>query len=127
MSLVLTLVAGIRRLLAKMIGARCPPEIGLRYRGLANRRGSGASFRREDLLRSGGFMADLKVIAEKAINDLATGLLPTLIDQLSLQHPGLVFELALGDPPTLQKRDLLGRKVEVAIMRSEAHELEEGL
>jgi DNA-binding transcriptional LysR family regulator len=59
--------------------------------------------------------------------NLATGLLPTLIDQLTRQYPGLVFELALGDPPTLQRRDLLGRKVEVAIMRSEAHELAEGL
>jgi DNA-binding transcriptional LysR family regulator len=53
--------------------------------------------------------------------------LPILIEQLSRQYPNLVFDLALGDPPTLQKRDLLGRKVEVAIMRSEAHELEEGL
>lgn len=59
--------------------------------------------------------------------NLATGLLPTLVDQLSRRHPGLIFDLALGDPPTLQKRDLLGRKVELAIMRSEAHELEEGL
>lgn len=59
--------------------------------------------------------------------NLATGLLPTLIDRLSRQYPGLVFDLALGDPPTLQKRDLLGRKVEVAIMRSEVHELSEGL
>lgn len=59
--------------------------------------------------------------------NLATGLLPTLVDQLSQKYPGLVFKLALGDPPTLQKRDLLGRKVELAIMRSEVHELEEGL
>jgi DNA-binding transcriptional LysR family regulator len=59
--------------------------------------------------------------------NLATGLLPTLIDRLSRQYPGLVFELALGDSPTLQKRDLLGRKVELAIMRSEPHELAEGL
>src|SRR4051812_25770353 len=59
--------------------------------------------------------------------NLATGLLPTLIEKLSRQHPGLVFDVALGDPPTLQKRDLLGRKVEVAIMRSETHELQEGL
>jgi DNA-binding transcriptional LysR family regulator len=59
--------------------------------------------------------------------NLATGLLPTLIDELSRQYPGLAFELALGDPPTLQKRDLLGRRVELAIMRSEGHELDEGL
>ena len=55
------------------------------------------------------------------------GLLPTLIDQLSRQYPNIVFEVAIGDAPTLQKRDLLGRKVEVALMRTEAHELEEGL
>jgi DNA-binding transcriptional LysR family regulator len=59
--------------------------------------------------------------------NLATGLLPTLVDRLSRQYPGLVFELAIGDPPTLQRRDLLGRKVELAIMRSEVHELDEGL
>lgn len=59
--------------------------------------------------------------------NLATGLLPTLIEQLSRRYPRLVFELALGDPPTLQKRDLLGRRVELAIMRSEVHELDEAL
>lgn len=59
--------------------------------------------------------------------NLATGLLPTLVDQLSRQYPRLIFELAIGDPPTLQRRDLLGRKVELAIMRSEAHELDDGL
>ena len=58
---------------------------------------------------------------------LAMGLLPTLIDQLSRQYPNIVFEVAIGDAPTLQKRDLLGHKVEVALMRIEAHELEEGL
>jgi DNA-binding transcriptional LysR family regulator len=59
--------------------------------------------------------------------NLATGLLPTLINRLSRQYPGLVYELAIGDSPTLQKRDLLGRRVELAIMRSEIHELGEGL
>jgi DNA-binding transcriptional LysR family regulator len=59
--------------------------------------------------------------------NLATGLLPTLIEELSRRYPGLVFELALGDPPTLQRRDLLGRRAELAIMRSEAHELDENL
>lgn len=59
--------------------------------------------------------------------NLATGLLPTLIEELSRRYPRLVFDLALGDPPTLQRRDLLGRRVELAIMRAEAHELDEGL
>jgi DNA-binding transcriptional LysR family regulator len=59
--------------------------------------------------------------------NLATGLLPTLIEELSRRYPRLVFDLALGDPPTLQRRDLLGRRVELAIMRSEVHELDESL
>src|SRR3954465_8186702 len=58
---------------------------------------------------------------------LAAWLLPALIDQLSRQYPNIVFEVALGDAPTLQKRDLLGRQVEVALMRTEAHELWDGL
>ena len=59
--------------------------------------------------------------------NLATGLLPTLVDQLSRRHPRLVFDISLGDPPTLQQRDLLGRKAELAIMRSQAGSLDESL
>jgi DNA-binding transcriptional LysR family regulator len=59
--------------------------------------------------------------------NLSTGLLPTLIDQLTRRHPGIAFEVALGDPPTLQQRDLLGRKVELAIMRTASENLEESL
>jgi DNA-binding transcriptional LysR family regulator len=49
---------------------------------------------------------------------LATGLLPRLIDQFTRKFPRIVFDVTLGDPPTLQQRDLLGRKVELAIMRT---------
>jgi DNA-binding transcriptional LysR family regulator len=58
---------------------------------------------------------------------LATGLLPTLIDQFTRRYPRIVFEVALGDPPTLQQRDLLGRNVELAIMRTATQSLNSGL
>jgi DNA-binding transcriptional LysR family regulator len=49
--------------------------------------------------------------------NLSTGLLPTLIDRLTQRYPRLSFDVALGDPAILQQRDLLGRRVELAIMR----------
>jgi DNA-binding transcriptional LysR family regulator len=59
--------------------------------------------------------------------NLATGLLPALIDQLTRRYPRIIFDVVLGDPPTLQQRDLLGRKVELAIMRTATLDLDEGL
>jgi DNA-binding transcriptional LysR family regulator len=50
---------------------------------------------------------------------LATGLLPTLIDRLGRRHPRLTYEVVIADPKTLRERDLTGRNVEVAIMRTE--------
>jgi DNA-binding transcriptional LysR family regulator len=58
---------------------------------------------------------------------LATGLLPRLIDQLTRKYPRIIFDVALGDPPTLQQRDLLGRRVELAIMRTAIQDLDEEL
>ena len=58
---------------------------------------------------------------------LATGLLPRLIDQFTRKYPRIIFDITLGDPPTLQQRDLLGRKVELAIMRTAIEELDEEL
>jgi DNA-binding transcriptional LysR family regulator len=58
---------------------------------------------------------------------LATGLLPRLIDQLTRKYPRIMFDVALGDPPTLQQRDLLGRKVELAIMRTAIQDLDQEL
>jgi DNA-binding transcriptional LysR family regulator len=49
---------------------------------------------------------------------LATGLLPALIDWLSRRHPRLTYEIVIADPKTLRERDLRGRNVEVAIMRT---------
>src|SRR5262249_44203874 len=67
---------------------------------------------------------DLRIGCE---DNLATGLLPALIDQLARRHPRIAFEVALGDPPTLQQRDLLGRRVELAIMRTATLTHQEGL
>jgi DNA-binding transcriptional LysR family regulator len=58
---------------------------------------------------------------------LATGLLPTLIHHFGRRYPRIVFDITLGDPPTLQQRDLLGRKVELAIMRTTTETWDERL
>src|SRR5215212_5561958 len=60
-------------------------------------------------------------------DNLSTGLLPTLIDQTTRQYPRLLFDVALGDPRTLQQRDLLGRRVELAIMRIADENLDQDL
>ena len=59
--------------------------------------------------------------------NLATGLFPTLIDGLAKQYPRLVFEMIIADPKTLRERDLRGRRIEVAIMRTAPRELEDDL
>lgn len=59
--------------------------------------------------------------------NLSTGLLPTLIDGLTQRYPKLLFDVALGDPATLQQRDLLNRKVELAIMRIAIADLDQAL
>ena len=51
---------------------------------------------------------------------LATGLLPALIDRLSRRHPRFTYEIVIADPTTLRERDLRGRNVDVALMRTEA-------
>jgi DNA-binding transcriptional LysR family regulator len=57
--------------------------------------------------------------------NLATGLLPTLIDRWARRYPCIVFEMVIADPPTLMHRDLKGRNVELAIMRTAASDLED--
>jgi DNA-binding transcriptional LysR family regulator len=69
-------------------------------------------------------MGELRIGCEE---NLSTGLLPTLIDQLTRHYPRLSFEIALGDPTTLQRRDLLDRRVELAIMRIATHDLDQDL
>ena len=59
--------------------------------------------------------------------NLSTGLLPTLIDRLTQKYPRLQFDVALGDPATLQQRDLLNRRVELAIMRIAHQSLDHAL
>jgi DNA-binding transcriptional LysR family regulator len=59
--------------------------------------------------------------------NLSTGLLPTLIDGLTQRYPKLLFDVALGDPATLQQRDLLNRRVELAIMRIAIADLDQAL
>jgi DNA-binding transcriptional LysR family regulator len=65
---------------------------------------------------------DLRIGCEE---NLATGLLPTLIDRWARRYPRIVFEMVIADPKTLMQRDLKGRNVEIAIMRTSAPDLEE--
>ena len=62
-----------------------------------------------------------------AIEFVAAGLLPALIDHLARQHPRLSFEVVQADPETLKERDLRGRKIELAIMRTATREHAEDL
>jgi DNA-binding transcriptional LysR family regulator len=58
--------------------------------------------------------------------NLATGLLPALIDRLAQRYPRIEFAMVIADPKTLMERDLKGRTVEIAIMRTAAPRVEEG-
>jgi DNA-binding transcriptional LysR family regulator len=58
--------------------------------------------------------------------NLATGLLPALIDRLAGRYPRIEFAMVIADPKTLMERDLKGRTVEIAIMRTAAPRVEEG-
>ena len=57
--------------------------------------------------------------------NLATGLLPVLIDRLARRYPRLIFQMVIADPKTLMERDLKARTVEIAIMRNVAPDLTE--
>ena len=69
-------------------------------------------------------VGELRVGCEE---NLSTGLLPTLIDGLTRRYPKLTFDVALGDPVILQQRDLLNRRVELAIMRIAPANLDQAL
>jgi DNA-binding transcriptional LysR family regulator len=58
--------------------------------------------------------------------NLATGLLPALIDRLAGRYPRIEFAMVIADPKALMERDLKGRTVEIAIMRTAAPRVEEG-
>src|SRR6266404_4678018 len=62
-----------------------------------------------------------------AIELAATGLLPELIDRLAREYPRLSFEVVQGDPVTLEERELRGRRIELAMMRTTSRERAEDL
>jgi DNA-binding transcriptional LysR family regulator len=57
--------------------------------------------------------------------NLATGLLPALIDRIARRYPRIVFAMVIADPQTLMERDLKGRTVEIAMMRTAVPDPEE--
>jgi DNA-binding transcriptional LysR family regulator len=58
---------------------------------------------------------------------LSTWLLPVLIDRLARRYPRLSHEIVIADPKTLRERDLHGRNIEVAIMRTQDSDHDENL
>jgi len=57
-----------------------------------------------------------------AMEFVAAGLLPTLIDRLAREYPRLSFDVVQGDSVTLKERELRGRRIELAIVRTATRE-----
>jgi DNA-binding transcriptional LysR family regulator len=72
------------------------------------------------------FLADPSagVLRLGASEYMAAGLVPGVIDRLSRQHPGLLFQLSLGDASSLQAGELRRREIEFGIARMLAIEPE---
>jgi DNA-binding transcriptional LysR family regulator len=62
-----------------------------------------------------------------AIEAIGAGLLPALIDRLARQYPRLTFEVVQADSATLKERELRGRRIELAIMRTATTDRDEDL
>ena len=123
-------IAELEQMVGVRLFDRVPHGVEPTVHGLALLRRSTAIF--DDLRTS---VSELEFLSDPSAGELrigceetlATGLLPRLIDQLTQKYPRIIFDVALGDPPTLQQRDLLGRRVELAIMRTAIEDLDDGL
>jgi DNA-binding transcriptional LysR family regulator len=123
-------IAELEQVVGVRLFDRVPHGVEPTVHGLALLRRSTAIF--DDLRTS---VSELEFLSDPSAGELrigceetlATGLLPRLIDQLTQKYPRIIFDVALGDPPTLQQRDLLGRRVELAIMRTAIEDLDAGL
>ena len=123
-------IAELEQVVGVRLFDRVPHGVEPTVHGLALLKRSTAIF--DDLRTS---VSELEFLSDPSAGELrigceetlATGLLPRLIDQLTQKYPRIIFDVALGDPPTLQQRDLLGRRVELAIMRTAIEDLDEGL
>jgi DNA-binding transcriptional LysR family regulator len=62
-----------------------------------------------------------------AIGAITGGLLPVLIDRLARKYPRLAFEVVQADAAILKERELRERRIELAILRTEAHNRDEDL
>src|SRR6266446_1356695 len=60
-------------------------------------------------------------------SSMGAGLLASLVDRLARQHPRLIIEVTIADPSTLQERDLRGRRIELALMRTATSKLGQDL
>lgn len=123
-------IAELEQVVGVRLFDRVPHGVEPTVHGLALLKRSTAIF--DDLRTS---VSELEFLSDPSAGELrigceetlATGLLPRLIDQLTQKYPRIIFDVALGDPPTLQQRDLLGRRVELAIMRTAIEDLDEEL
>src|SRR5262249_8772515 len=62
-----------------------------------------------------------------ALEFAAAGLVPALIDSLAQEYPRVAFAVVQADSTTLKERDLRGRKIELAIIRTASADRNEDL
>ena len=123
-------IADLENTLGVRLLDRGPKGVEPTLYGRALLKRSGAIF--NDLRAS---VSEIEMLADRtagelrigAIEFVATGLLPALIDRLARRHPRLSFEVVQADAVTLKERDLRGRKIELAIMRTATREHAEDL
>ncbi len=114
-------IADLENTLGVRLLDRGPKGVELTLYGRALLKRSVAIF--DDLRAS---VSEIEFLADRTAGELrigamelmATGLLPALIDRLARKYPRLSFEVVQGDAVTLKERELRGRRIELAITRT---------
>jgi DNA-binding transcriptional LysR family regulator len=111
-------IAAIEQTLGVRLLERSPQGVRPTAYGEALLRGGIAVF--DELMQSVKqieFLADPTVgqLRVGCTEPLAAGFVPTVIGQLSRQHPRVCFHVVTGDPVTLTEQELRQRKIELAI------------
>jgi DNA-binding transcriptional LysR family regulator len=121
-------IADLEQVVGVRLLDRGPHGVGPTLHGRALLKRSAAIF--DDLRTS---VSELEFLSDPTAGELrigceenlATGLLPALIDRVARRYPRIVFAMVIADPKTLMERDLKGRTVEIGIMRTAGSDLEE--
>jgi len=80
-------------------------------------------------------VSEIEFLADRAAGELrigaielvAAGLLPAILDRIAREYPRLSFEVVQADAVTLKERELRGRRIELAIIRTATREHAEDL